>query len=108
MNELERNLANLRLAAPSAALDRRMSDTFSVAARTVSLSRRTSFWWWLAALAASGAVGALLLVSPWPLHPRPEQIVYRIEAKGPMRLLLLEPPASANRLPRLVVNGSTP
>jgi hypothetical protein len=108
MSELERDLANLRLAAPSAALDRRMHDTFSAATRTPSSLRRTSPWWWLGALAATGAVVTLLLVSPWPLHPRPEQIVYRIEAKGPMRQLLLEPPASANRLPRLVVNGSTP
>jgi hypothetical protein len=108
MSELERILANLRLAAPSAALDRRMSDMFSATTRTPPSLRRTSLGWWLGALAATGAVVTLLLVSPWPLHPRPEQIVYRIEAKGPMRQLLLEPPASANRLPRLVVNGSTP
>jgi len=108
MSELERNLANMRLAAPSADLDRRMSDTFSDAARTAPSSRRTSFWWWLAAATVAGAAAALLLVSPWSLHPRAEQMVYRIEAKGPMRQLLLDPPASAHRLPLLVVNGSTP
>jgi hypothetical protein len=108
MSEFERDLANLRLAAPSAALDRRMHDTFSAATRTSSSPRRTSLGWQFVGLVAIGAAVALLLVSPWPLHPRPEQIVYRIEAKGPMRQLLLEPPASASRLPRLVVNGSTP
>ena len=108
MSELERDLANLRLAAPSAALDRRMNDTFSAVTRPSPSSRRTSLGWWLVGVTATGAVAALLLVSPWPLHPRPEQIVYRIEAKGLMRLMLLNPPASANRQPRLVVNGSTP
>lgn len=108
MNEPEPILANQRLAAPSPALDRRMDDAFSAAARTLTSPRRMSLGWWLGALAATGAAVALLLVSLRPLHSRPEQIVYRIEAKGPMRQLLLEPPASANRLPRLVVNGSTP
>ena len=107
MSEPEQILANLRLAAPSVDLDRRMSDTFSAVTRTPSPSRRKSLGWLLMALTAAGAVVALLLVSPWPLHPRSEQMVYRIEAKGPMRQLLLEPPASATRLPRLVVNGST-
>ena len=108
MNEPERILANQRLAAPSAALERRMHDTFSAATRTPPSPRRTSHWWWLGALAATGAIVALLLVAPWPRYPRSEQMVYRIEAKGPMRQLLLEPPASVSRLPRLVVNGSTP
>lgn len=107
MTELERNLASLRLAAPSAALDRRMSDTFSAAARTAPSSHRTSLWWWLAALTAAGAATVLLLFAPGSRPPRPERLVYRIEAKGPLRRLLLDPPASASDLPHFVINEGT-
>ncbi len=109
MNELEQQLKTQRLAAPSTALDQRISDAFAAVARSRQSSRnRQIIWWWFSAFAACGATAALFLSGTLWRHPTPKQITYRIEAQGRLRLLLLEPPASANRVPRFVVTTHAP
>ncbi len=103
MNDLEQELSALPLAAPSADLDRRLRDAFAVAARTPKPARTATLWWWLATATVAGAATAMLLLSLRPPPPSAPQIVYRIEAQGRMRQLLLAPPASRARSPRLVV-----
>lgn len=107
MNELEQRLKSMRLAAPSAELDRRMDDAFLAAGRTRKKPRKTVFWWWLAALTAIGSVTALLLVSPDRSPLAPKSVVYRIEAQGCMRQMLLDPAENQSRLPPFVVYINT-
>jgi len=101
MNDLENKLASLPLTAPSAELDRRLDAAFATAAASFP-ARTVSFRWSLAALAVAGAAAALALLLRSPSLPTP-QIVYRIEARGPLRELLLEPPSARTPPPRLVV-----
>lgn len=108
MNELEQNLKNMRLAGPSADLDRRIDETLGAVARTPRPARIPGRWWRIPALAASGAAALFLLVVLAAHHRQPETIVYRIEARGRLRQLLLEPPATADSQPRFTINGSPP
>jgi len=99
MNDLEKQLSALPLAAPSAELDRRLDDAFAAAARPATISAP---WWSLAALGLAGAAAVLALVLHSPPPPAP-QLVYRFEAQGALRALLLEPPASRASPPSIVV-----
>lgn len=108
MNELEENLQAMRLSAPSADLDRRIDDAFTAVARNRHLSRKKMIWLWLPALGACGVAAALFLVWTQSSRPSSKQITYRIEAQGRMRLLLLNPPSSANPAPRFVITTHTP
>ena len=108
MNELERDLKAARLAAPSSAFDHRMNELFAAAAHSRPSRRKATLPWWLAGLTAFGAAAASLLVAPLPHPLPPAPIDYRIEAQGRMRQLLLDPPTSANQLPRFVMTGSVP
>jgi hypothetical protein len=106
MNELEQDLRAMRLAAPSAELDRRLMDAFAAAGRTRRPALKATPWWWLAAVTTAGAVAALLLA--WPSSAASSPVVYRIEAQGRMRALLLEPPAGRERPPRFVLRAGAP
>jgi len=99
MNDLEKQLSALPLAAPSAELDRRLDDAFAAAARPAPLAAP---WWSLAALGLAGAAAALALLLHSPPPPAP-QLVYRFEAQGALRALLLEPPTSRAAPPSIVV-----
>jgi hypothetical protein len=103
MNELEQKLRSLRLAAPSMDLDRRMGDTFAAAARTRTPAPRATLWWWLAAAGVASALTAMFLLSRRLPPPPAQQTVYRIEAEGRLRELLLTPPASRASPPPMVV-----
>ena len=152
MTDLEKELAALPLAAPSAELDRRLDHAFAAARllqtseaeqthpalsgtplqrgprqrpaesplpRGVARSDRVcdltdvqpeisrpapiaTPWWSLAALgvATAAAVLALLLHSPPPPAP---QVVFRFEAQGALRQLLLDPPVRRAAPPPIVV-----
>jgi len=154
MNNLEKELAALPLAAPSAELDRRLDVAFA-AARLLQTSEAeqthpalsgtplqrgprqrpaesplprgvarsdgvcdvtevqpeisrpaplSAPWWSLAALGLAGAAAVLALVLHSPPSPPPApQLVYRFEAQGALRALLLEPPASRAAPPSIVV-----
>jgi ferric-dicitrate binding protein FerR (iron transport regulator) len=108
MSEFERALKAVRLAAPSAALDQRMNETFAAAARTPQRLRKPMLSWWLAGVGAFGAAAACLLVLQWSHPPSPVPIEYRFEARGRMRQLLLDPPTTANQLPHFEVSTSSP
>jgi hypothetical protein len=93
MNDLEQYLKCLPLAAPSADMDRRLGDEFA-ADRNRKQSRATTIWWSLAAITTIGFAAALLVMrSAQPPSPAPP-LIYRFEARGQLRQLLLEPPAS--------------
>ena len=108
MNDLEQNLSNMRLSGPSADLDRRMSETLRAVAPTPRSSHGLGPWWRLLAFAAAPAAAVFLLVYLAPRQHQPESIVYRIEARGRLRQLLLEPPSTADSQPRFTIIGSTP
>jgi len=108
MNDLEQKLKNMRLADPSADLDRRMNETLGAVARTPLSSRGLGRWLQVSAWAASGAAAVFLLVLLAARKNKPEPIVYRIEAKDSLRLLLLTPPSTADTQPRFIINGSAP
>jgi len=92
MDEFEDKLKALPRAAPSSNLDRRMDATFSRAHdRAKDRQRRPQIWWWLAGIASAGGVAALLLVGPFRSRfgPVSSSTVYRFEAQGLMRDMLL-------------------
>lgn len=103
MNDLEHELGAMPLAGPSADLDRRLNDAFAAAARTRNSARWATLWWGLAAATVAGAAVALLLLAPRSPPPPASPSVYRIEAEGRLRQLLLAPPASRALPPRFVV-----
>ena len=108
MNGLEQKLSSLRLAEPSADLDRRMAAAFLSAGRTRKRSPKAVFWWPLAAMAAAGVMTALLVVAPRRSGPAPQTVVYQLAAQGRMRQMLLNPAPSRDGLPRLVVRVEPP
>ena len=161
MNDLEKELAALPLAAPSAELDRRLDVAFAAArllqtseaeqthpalsgtrsaeltaealsgrgprqrpaesplprgvARSDGVCDLTDVqpeisrpapiatpWWSLAALGVAGAAAALALLLHSPPPPAP-QVVFRFEAQGALRQLLLDPPVRRAAPPPIVV-----
>ena len=108
MDELEQRLRSMRLAAPSADLDRHMDDVFLTARRIRNGSRKAVFCWWLAAVTAAGGTAALFLMAPRRSPPAPHAIVYQVEAQGRMRQMLLNPAASRDEPPRFIIHVSTP
>ncbi|MBI2498035.1 MAG: hypothetical protein HYV75_09055 [Opitutae bacterium] len=96
--DFETQLRRVRLAAPSADLDRRMD---SLLAPTRQTSRR----WWLGATAATGLAAAILfLLSPLARSPAPTQpVVYQIEAQGLMREWLVPPFPKSQTPPAVIV-----
>ena len=107
MEDYEQKLKHQRLAAPSAALDRRIEDTFAAARRGRERATRPAFWWWLAALATVGGVTTLVVISPRRPVPTTEVTIYRIEAEGRLREILLNPAISREPSPQFVVHDAT-
>lgn len=107
MDDLEQRLQSARLAAPSAELDRRLDQAFRAARRPRRRSRPGWFWWSLAGVTAAGAMAALLFASIGRPPPAPRQVVYRIEARGALRQMLLDPAASREGRPHFVVRVET-
>ncbi len=103
MNDLEQRLQSMRLAAPSADLDRRLDDAFRAAGRAGQRSRKPVFWWSFAAATAAVATAAAVLLM-WPRRPEPvpRQVVYRVEAQGRLRQLLLDPAGRRDERPNWV------
>lgn len=108
MDELEQKLKHTRLAVPSAELDRRIDDAVAAARRRRNTSRKAAFWWWTTALATAGSLTALLVVFPRRSFPAPEVEVYRIEAQGRMREMLLGPIINRDAAPQFVFHVNTP
>jgi hypothetical protein len=104
MNDIEQHLKKIRLAPPSAELDRRMSKTLAAAAWMPRSSRRISLWWWLVALTAAGTVAGFLLMFPRARQQQFGPVVYRIEATGRLHQLLVEAPSNASSLPPLTLS----
>lgn len=108
MDELEQKLKHTRLAVPSAELDRRIDDAVAAAWRRRKASRKAAFWWWTAALATAGSITALLVVSTRRSFPAPEVALYRIEAQGRMREMLLNSTMTRDASPQFVFRVNTP
>lgn len=101
MNDLESQLSRQPLAAPSTALDRRIAQTFAVAAvaRPKSVNE---LWWWPVAIASFGAV-VVLLLALMPPRPAPinAPVQVHFEANAALRRLLLTPATHHEPPPRL-------
>lgn len=109
MNELEHKLRTLRLAAPSAELDRRLEETFSTARKGTVRSHNPGAWWWLASLATAGGMAALLAVAPRWSPPDPTPQVVLLEAPVLLREMLLNPAGGRERpLPPFTVVDRVP
>lgn len=107
MDDLEQKLRSARLAAPSANLDRRLDDAFRAARRPRARSHRAWFWWSLGGVTTAAAMTTLLFMSIHRPRPAPRQVVYRIEARGALRQMLLGPAASRAGRPHFVVRVET-
>lgn len=95
-DDSEQRLRTLRLARPSAELDRRMDDLFSAAAHAPTA--RPGWWFVLMApLAGVAAALAIFTVQAQRPAPVPAPLVCRIEPAGLMREMLV--PATPTRLP---------
>lgn len=105
-DDLEQRLRALRLARPSAELDRRMDEVFRQAALSeVSMPRH---WWWLAAPAAGVVAASLALIMKPPAVPAPPQpVVYHVEAPDVMREWLA-PASIESRPPPVVIVSLAP
>jgi hypothetical protein len=108
MNEFEKRLKDMGLACPSADLDHRMGKILGDASLAPRLSHNLDLTWFMRALAASGMAAALLLVALSSRHRVPKVVIYRIEAKGSLRQLLLDPPSTVDNRPRFKVDVSAP
>jgi len=108
MDELEQRLREARLAEPSADLDRRVVAAFGAARPPVAAPRRPVSGWWLATAAAAGGVAALLWLTPEPAAPARRETVYRFEAQGRMRDMLLNTPGNDDVAPAFVIQAGRP
>lgn len=108
MEDFEQQLRAKRLAVPSEDLDRRIDGAFH-AARAKVRTTRPFAWWWLAAAAAVGAA-AVLLVFAHPQTPAAHSapVVYRVEAKGRLRDMLLNPDTHRDRPTPFVARAVVP
>ncbi len=106
MNDFEKKLREMSLARPSEGLDRRVGETLRAAAGKPQTERNPWHSWRVLAVAASGIAAALLITLLAARHRRPEAVVYRIEATGGLRQLLLEPSSAVPDQPHFTVNGS--
>jgi hypothetical protein len=110
MDDFEQKLAARRLAQPSAELDRRVDDAFRAARGAAHPARKFAGWWWLAAATAFGGAAALVLVST----RQPTRVVvsvpvvYRVEAQGQVREMLLNPETEPEQPPPFTVSADTP
>jgi len=107
MDELEQKLREARLAEPSADLDRRIAAAFGAARPPVASPRRLGLAWWLAA-AAAGGVAALVWLTPEPAAPARRETIYRFEAQGRMRDMLLNAPGNGDITPAFVIQAGRP
>ena len=95
MDPFEQKLASMKLTAPSERLDQRLDETFRAARSTSRGTRKVGFFWWAGAMTAAGAVAAALLLRPPQLRTnRLQPVIYRIEAPGGLRDMLLNSPAN--------------
>jgi len=103
-DDLEKLLGSVRLAPPSAELDRRMEELLASDTQA-RLATSRSLWWWLA-LPVVGTIAASLLLMSWhPVAPRPlPAVLCQIEAKGLMREWLLNPPSASRLPPKMTVS----
>lgn len=108
MDELEQRLERMRLAGPSDGLDRRIAAAVAAARRRRPASRRAVFWWWAVALGAAGGLAALLVVVSRRPPPAPAVAIYRVEAQGHMRDLLLGPETTRAAAPPFSFHVNTP
>ena len=108
MDDIEQRLKSARLAAPSRELDRRIDEIFSVAGKRPQRRRQPVLWWWLAAISTVCATCVVFFISSrQPLAP-PEPLIYRVEASGRMRDMLLNPTARQTALPHFTVRVDVP
>jgi hypothetical protein len=107
MDSLEHKLASMKLTAPSERLDQRLDETFSAVRSTSRRTRKVGFLWWAGVMTAAVAVAAALLLRPAQLPPnRPQPAVYRIEATGGLRDMLLNSPANQVEPTHFELRGS--
>jgi hypothetical protein len=95
-DDLEQRLHALRLARPSAELDRRMDELF--AATEAPLPRKVG-WWFVLTAPLAGVAAALTVFTIQAQRPAsvPTPIIWQIEPKGLMREMLV--PAARAPLP---------
>jgi hypothetical protein len=114
MNDPEQILRTIRLAAPSAALEQRIQSTFAEAAQSRRKRRPIPVWRWVGWIGATGIAATVIFHATRTITPNPPAaaapaaIQCEIESRGPLRLLLLEPPARERMPPRFSVSVSTP
>jgi hypothetical protein len=90
MDPLEQKLAEMRLAPPSERLDERLDETFRTARKMGRDKHRIGFLWWIGATTTVGVAATVLLLASFRTAPiKPTPVVYRIEAKGGLREMLL-------------------
>ena len=109
MDDLEQRLESLRLASPSASLDRRIEETFAAARRNATVERAPGLLWWLTRVVAGAGVAVLILVAILRPVPPAAPVVYRVEAEGRLRDMLLNTVVEHDRPPApfaVHVNGS--
>jgi hypothetical protein len=108
MNDLEQMLRDMNLTRPSADLDRRISETLESAREAPEPTFRAGQRLRFLALAASGVAVIFLLAQFVARHHQQQPTVYRIEATGRLRQLLLEPPSTGDSHTPFNVSGSAP
>ncbi|HVZ63604.1 MAG TPA: hypothetical protein VG936_03375 [Lacunisphaera sp.] len=108
MDDLEQHLQRARLAEPSADLDRRIEAAFSARRNPPAVAVVSMRHWWLGAIAAGLSLAAGLVVSIRREPPRPETVVYQIEAEGRLRDMLLNVAPEPEGLPNFAGRGTSP
>lgn len=114
MNDPEEILRTTRLAAPSAALDQRMQSAFAEAEQSREMRRPIRVWRWIGGIGATGLAAAIIFVATrtskpgQPTPAAPAAVQCEIESAGPLRLLLLEPPAHERTPPHFSASVSPP
>jgi hypothetical protein len=107
MDDLEQRLKRMSLTAPSARLDQRIAEAVAAARRRQQTPRLAPSWWWTMPLAMAAGMAALFVVSERRSFP-PEVTVYRIEAQGHMREMLLNPATTREAAAQFVFSVNSP